>query len=163
MSWRIGLDLATAREKVSVARALGGLPAIDRALAAGKLSYAKVRAMTRIATPQNEQRLLDLGLAATGAQLERICRGYRAAAADAAPARLAQRFAPVSAHGMVKLEMVLSADEADLVLRAIDRAREERHEAKAAETPTASAAPSKAPRPTWVAARDPSPLPSAAL
>ena len=36
LSWRIGLDLATAREKVRVARALGSLPAIDRALAEGK-------------------------------------------------------------------------------------------------------------------------------
>jgi len=45
LSWRIGLDLATAREKVRVARALGTLPAIDTALAAGKLSYAKVRAL----------------------------------------------------------------------------------------------------------------------
>ena len=42
LAWRIGLDPATAREKVRVARALGTLPAIDAALKAGKLSYAKV-------------------------------------------------------------------------------------------------------------------------
>jgi hypothetical protein len=41
LSWRIGLDPATAREKVRVARALGQLPAIDAALKSGKLSYAK--------------------------------------------------------------------------------------------------------------------------
>jgi predicted urease superfamily metal-dependent hydrolase len=41
LSWRIGLDPATAREKVRVARALGNLPAIDAALKSGKLSYAQ--------------------------------------------------------------------------------------------------------------------------
>ena len=54
LSWRIGLDLATAREKVRVARALAALPAIDEALASGQLSYAKVRAISRIASPDNE-------------------------------------------------------------------------------------------------------------
>ena len=41
LSWRIGLDPATAREKVRVARALGKLPAIDAALRSGQLSYAQ--------------------------------------------------------------------------------------------------------------------------
>jgi hypothetical protein len=77
LSWRVGLDLATAREKVRVARALGTLPAIDVALASGKLTYAKVRALSRVATPDNEARLLEMALYATGAQLERICRGFR--------------------------------------------------------------------------------------
>jgi hypothetical protein len=58
LSWRIGIDLATARERVRVARALGALPAIDGALASGKLSYAKVRALSRVATPDNEETLL---------------------------------------------------------------------------------------------------------
>src|SRR5664279_3514101 len=50
LAWRIGLDQATAREKVRVATALGQLPVIDSALKAGNLSYAKVRALTRVAT-----------------------------------------------------------------------------------------------------------------
>jgi hypothetical protein len=126
LAWRTGLDTATAREKVRVARALGGLPAIDEALRQARLSYAKVRALTRVATPENEARLLALALEATGAQLERLCRGYRTAqAADKAPApeerSVRQR---VLSGGMVKLELVLSPDEADMILRAIDRARE---------------------------------------
>ena len=75
LSWRIGLDPATAREKVRVARALGNLPAIDAALKSGKLSYAKVRALTRVATPETEAKLLEAALYSTGAQLERLCRG----------------------------------------------------------------------------------------
>ena len=126
LAWRTGLDTATAREKVRVARALGGLPAIDEALRQARLSYAKVRALTRVATPENEARLLELALEATGAQLECLCRGYRTAqAAGEAPApeerSVRQR---VLSGGMVKLELVLSPDEADMILRAIDRARE---------------------------------------
>ena len=77
LAWRIGLDTATARERCRVARALGSLPHIDEAFARGELSYAKVRAMTRVATPANEARLLELARNATGAQMERICRGLR--------------------------------------------------------------------------------------
>ncbi len=58
LSWRIGLDLGAARERVRVARALEGLPLLSQALARGELSYAKVRALTRVATPETEQRLL---------------------------------------------------------------------------------------------------------
>ncbi len=129
LAWRIGLDQATAREKVREAKALGNLPAIDGALKAGKLSYAKVRALTRVAKPETETKLLEMAMFATGAQLERLCRGYRGAlAADNAlpPAeRGAQR--RDLPGGMVKLEIVLLPDEADLVLRAIERAREGEH------------------------------------
>jgi hypothetical protein len=58
LSWRVGLDLGAAREKVRVARALGALPLLAQALARGELSYAKVRALTRVATPETEARLL---------------------------------------------------------------------------------------------------------
>lgn len=51
LSWRIGMDLRTAREQLRVARALAGLPLIAAEFAAGRLSYSKVRAITRIAHP----------------------------------------------------------------------------------------------------------------
>src|SRR5256885_1321107 len=57
LTWRIGLDRGAAREKVRVARALGALPRIDAAFADGRLSYAKVRAITRVANTDNEERL----------------------------------------------------------------------------------------------------------
>ena len=77
LSWRIGLDLGTAREKVRVARALATLPLLAQALARGELSYAKVRALTRVATPATEARLLGVGRAGTAAHVERIVRGWR--------------------------------------------------------------------------------------
>src|ERR1700716_1318403 len=47
LSWRVGLDLGSARERVLVARALTTLPRLAQALARGELSYAKVRSLTR--------------------------------------------------------------------------------------------------------------------
>src|SRR6266436_1615434 len=77
LTWRIGLDLGAARERVRVARALGTLPLLAEALARGQLSYAKVRALTRVATPETEARLLAVGRAGTAAHVERIVRGWR--------------------------------------------------------------------------------------
>jgi hypothetical protein len=48
LSWRIGLDLVTARERVRVARALGQLPAIDAAMTdAGAGANERPRSMWR--------------------------------------------------------------------------------------------------------------------
>ena len=77
LSWRVGLDLGAARERVRVARALGSLPLFAQALARGQLSYAKVRALTRVATPETEARLLAVGRAGTAAHVERLVRGWR--------------------------------------------------------------------------------------
>src|SRR5712691_11879269 len=73
LSWRVGLDLGAVRERVRVARALETLPRLAQALARGELSYSKVRALTRVATPETEARLL----AGTAAHVERIVRGWR--------------------------------------------------------------------------------------
>jgi len=149
LSWRIGLDMGTAREKVRVARALGGLPLIDEAFREARLSYAKVRAMTRIATSANQAALLELALSATGAQLERICRGYRQAETADQPPSPAERSVRrrVLPGGLVKLEIVLTADEADLLMRAIDCGRQvgaEQREDVSAETSAESKWPSRA-------------------
>ena len=84
-----------------------------------------MRALTRVATPETEAKLLDAAMYSTGAQLERLCRGYRTAmTADNAlppPERsVRRRDLP---GGMAKLEIVLTPDEAELVLGALDRAR----------------------------------------
>jgi len=77
LAWRVGLDLGAARERVRVARALATLPRFAEALARGALSYAKVRALTRVATPETEARLLAVGRAGTAAHVERIVRAWR--------------------------------------------------------------------------------------
>jgi len=77
LTWRVGLDPGAARERVRVARTLGTLPRLAQALACGELSYSKVRALTRVATPETEERLLAVGRAGTAEHVERIVRGWR--------------------------------------------------------------------------------------
>jgi Domain of unknown function (DUF222)/HNH endonuclease len=77
LTWRVGLDPGAARERVRVARALGTLPRLAQALACGELSYSKVRALTRVATAETEERLLAVGRAGTAEHVERIVRGWR--------------------------------------------------------------------------------------
>ena len=52
LSWRIGLGLKAARERVRVARALAALDKIDAVFGRGELSYSQVRAITRVATAE---------------------------------------------------------------------------------------------------------------
>jgi hypothetical protein len=77
LSWHCGLDLRAAREKVRVAHALDELPVVRAEFAAGRLSYSKVRAITRVATPANEAELVMYAQHSTAAQTERIVRTYR--------------------------------------------------------------------------------------
>ncbi|WP_040338805.1 HNH endonuclease signature motif containing protein [Candidatus Blastococcus massiliensis] len=79
LAWQCGLGPGAAREHVRVARALTGLPRIEAAFAAGRLSYSKVRALTRIAEPDCEEMLIEFALAATASQTERFCRQWRQA------------------------------------------------------------------------------------
>ncbi|MDO8680918.1 MAG: DUF222 domain-containing protein [Acidobacteriota bacterium] len=122
LSWRIGIDLPAAREKVRTARALSGLPQIAAALEHGELSYAKVRAMTRVADAQNETLLLDMARGSTGAQLEKIVRGFRrveqlVARGDDERRHVRKRHVP--ADGMVRIELLLLPDEAERVWQAL--------------------------------------------
>jgi Domain of unknown function (DUF222)/HNH endonuclease len=84
LSWRCGIDLRTAREQVRVARSLAGLPRTTEAFAAGRLSYSKVRAVTRVATAETEADLVEAALDAPAAQVERLVRGLQVADDSAA-------------------------------------------------------------------------------
>ena len=77
LSWRVGVDKGAAREKVRVARALGELPVISEAMRRGELSYSKVRALTRVATPENEEELLHFAKAGTASHVETLVRAWR--------------------------------------------------------------------------------------
>ncbi len=77
LSWRTGISLGPAREKVRVARCLPSVPLISAAFAKGELSYSKVRALTRVATAGNEAELLDFARHGTTAHVERMVREWR--------------------------------------------------------------------------------------
>jgi hypothetical protein len=119
LNWRVGLTTVAAREKVRVARALGNLPKIDAAFSRAEVSYSKVRAMTRVATPESEGRLLYMATQATAAQLEQICRGVAQMMDNsAAGPKRTLRFVP-DRDGMVRLEVRLGADDAALLRTAL--------------------------------------------
>ena len=77
LSWKCGIGELAAREKVRVARALRELPMIDASFERGQISYSKVRAMTRAATPENEAQLLNIARHGTAEHMERLVRVYR--------------------------------------------------------------------------------------
>ncbi|SDE28449.1 HNH endonuclease [Blastococcus fimeti] len=77
LAWQCGMSPTTAREHVRVARALADLPRLAAAFAEGRLSYSKIRAVTRVAEPETEQMLLELAVEATASQLDRVVRAWR--------------------------------------------------------------------------------------
>src|SRR6266699_1002765 len=130
LSWRVGLDLGAARERVRVARALETLPLLAEALGHGQLSYAKVRALTRVATPETEARLLAVGRAGTAAHVERIVRGWRCVDRRAEAREAKHRHVSRALHvyhaedGMVILRGRLEPEVGALLLQALAAARE---------------------------------------
>ncbi|HVZ34467.1 MAG TPA: DUF222 domain-containing protein, partial [Polyangiaceae bacterium] len=72
LNWKCGIGLVAGREKLRVAHALEHLPRISDAMRRGTLSYAKVRAMTRVATADNEEFLLTIAQNGTATHLERV-------------------------------------------------------------------------------------------
>jgi hypothetical protein len=145
LAWRVGLDLGAARERVRVARALGSLPRLTESLARGELSYAKVRALTRVATPETEERLLAVGRAGTACHVERIVRGWRRVDALAEVRETAQRHKSRTLHvyqdedGMVVIRGRLTPEEGAVLIQALAAARETLYQrargADAARTP----------------------------
>ena len=124
-SWRLGLTLPTAREKVRVARALRGLPQLAEEFGAGRLSYAQARAITRVATPTDEPKWLELAAFTTAAQLEKAVRGVARARGDrqrAHPPREAVRIT-WDEDGTLVVGLRIAAAHAPAVLAALEQAQ----------------------------------------
>jgi hypothetical protein len=130
LTWRVGLDRGAAREKVRVARALGTLPRLAGALARGELSYSKVRALTRVATPETEERLLAVGRAGTAEHVERIVRGWRLVDRIAENQEAARQHKSRAVYvypdedGMFVIRGRLTPEVGALVMRALEAGRE---------------------------------------
>jgi 5-methylcytosine-specific restriction endonuclease McrA len=145
LRWRVGLDKGAARERVRVARALGPLPLLSEALARGQLSYAKVRAITRVATPETEARLLAVGRAGTAEHVERIVRGWRQVDRRAEARKAARQHEGRGLQvyededGMVVVRGRLTPEAGALLRRALEAGREVLYQ-KARREPRADAA-----------------------
>ena len=130
LSWRTGLAPGAAREHVRVARALGILPLLARALARAEVSYSKVRELTRVATPETEERLLAVGRAGTAEHVERIVRGWRRVDRQAEAREAARQHASRSlclypdSDGTMIVKGRLTAEVGALLVQALAAARE---------------------------------------
>jgi hypothetical protein len=130
LSWRVGFAPGAAREHVRVARELATLPLLSKALARGELSYSKVRELTRVATPETEERLLAVGRAGTAEHVERIVRGWRRMDRKAEVREAARQHARRSLHvfqdedGTVTVRGRLAPEVGAVLVKALAAARE---------------------------------------
>jgi len=131
LNWKCGIGMNAAREKVRVANALGELPKISASYAKGELSYSKVRAMTRVATADNEDYLLMIAHHGTAYHMETLVRKYRRAKKlqdlEEANKQHDERSLQVfyEYDGSITLQVRLPAEKGALVLKAIEQAMEE--------------------------------------
>ena len=130
LHWRCDLSLSAAREKVRVAHALKTLPAIAAAFSRGELSYSKVRALSRVARPDNEDSLKAFALTTTAARVEERCRELRCGTADSvAEANRAHTNRSLRIHrdpsrGTMTITVELPLEAGELIDKALDKARE---------------------------------------
>jgi hypothetical protein len=126
LAWRSSIGLSAAREKVRSAHALRALPAISAAFAEGRLSYSKVRALTRVAHDHDEDLLLAYALQATVPNVEERCRQIRNVAPESAHhARRAWENRSLTvwrdeARGTLRVTVELPIEDGELIVRALD-------------------------------------------
>jgi len=126
LAWRSSIGPSAAREKVRTAHALRALPAIAAAFAEGRLSYSKVRALTRVAHFHDEDLLLAYALDATVPQVEERCRQIRNVAPDSVHhARRAWKSRSLTmwrdeARGLMRFTVEVPIEDGELIVRALD-------------------------------------------
>ena len=126
LAYRSEISLSAAREKVRTAHALRSLPAISAAFAEGRLSYSKVRALTRVADVHHEDLLLAYALSTTAANVEQRCRQMRNVAPESVhQARRAWSNRSLTmwrddARGILRLTVEVPIEEGELIARALD-------------------------------------------
>ena len=128
LNWQCGIGAVAAREKVRTARALESLPKISAAFGEGRLSYSKVRALTRVATVETEDTLLHIALNGTAAHVERTVRGFRRVKRylerDEAEAMHERRYLSwrQDADGSVRIEARLTPEVGEMLRKALEAA-----------------------------------------
>ncbi|MDP2482029.1 MAG: DUF222 domain-containing protein, partial [Candidatus Palauibacterales bacterium] len=147
LAFRCGYDPGTARERVRAARALAVLPKTSAAMSRGELSFSKVRALSRVATPENETGLLDLARGSTAAQLEEMVRGFklgsRQAEVDREKERSERRSFSVfpDEEGMYVVKGLVTPEVGALLMRAVEAAGDALYREKGAKSVSYEASP----------------------
>ena len=131
LAWRCDLSMTTAREKVRVAHALKLLPSISQAFSSGELSYSKVKAMTRVASRNNEESLLAFALRHTAVTVAERCRELRCGSessmgtAARAWANRSLRVRRDIERNIMTITAELPLDAGELLEKALDKARDD--------------------------------------
>ncbi len=145
LAFRTGIDLGACRERVRAARALVELPETSASMSRGELSFAAVRALTRVATPENEADLLELAQGATAAQLERMVRSFKLGSRQDEVDRERERFESRSLsvfpdeEGMVVVKGRLTPELGALLMRAVEAASDSLYRERDVSAETSSA------------------------
>jgi hypothetical protein len=126
LSWSCSMTPGVAREHVRVAKALRRMPTITRLFEECRLSYSKVREVTRVVDIVDDQKLSELALTATASQLARVISGFRSADGMRMPQQTKRRVSwHERADGMVEFRARLPKDEAAVLIAAIDTAKDQ--------------------------------------
>jgi uncharacterized protein DUF222/HNH endonuclease len=153
LHWKCGIDLGAAREKVRVALALRDLPRVSAAMGRGELSYSKVRALTRAATPETEELFLSIALHGNTHHVETTVRCFRRAQEAQELSREARQQAGrrlsycYDEDGSLSFRGTLPAEAGALFVKAIEAAIEahERRDGSAETSTPARATPRNSP------------------
>jgi hypothetical protein len=130
LHWRCDLSMSAARAKVRVAHALRMLPAITAAFSSGELSYSKVRPLTRVARPDNEDSLLSFAVKTTASRVEERCRELRCGTVasidevNRAHCCRSLRIHRDADRGTMTITVELPIETGELLEKALDRARD---------------------------------------
>ena len=128
LKWRCDLSTNAAREKLRIAHALKELPLLSESFSKGKLSYTKVRALTRVATAENEADLIDMALRMSARHVEEHCKQRKNAMRESTVTALKTqqnrsfRVWRDQVNGTVHFTMELPAEEAELIEKAVEKA-----------------------------------------
>ena len=131
LAWRCDLSMATAREKVRVARALKHLPLVSASFSTGELSYSKVRSITRVANAGNEEDLVNFAHKNTTRHVADFCRELRmgtVASTGTAERAFSNRFLRLrrdANRGMLSVTVELPVEAGELIEKALDKARDD--------------------------------------
>ena len=126
LSWSCAMTPGVAREHVRVARALRRMPTIAGLFREGRLSYSKVREVTRVVGVVDEARLAGLALTATAAQLAKMISGFRGAEGMRIPQQHKRSVAwQEREDGMIDVRARLPKEDAAVLIAAVDAARDQ--------------------------------------
>ena len=122
LNWKVGLSLNAAREKLRVAHSLEKMPLVSKAFSEGKLSYSKVRAISRLVNEESDEYLLMIAEHGTASQLEKLIRLTRRCISFNQPEPEVSR--KVTSYqdeeGMWVINARLPAETGELVVKAIE-------------------------------------------